>query len=57
MVFYEGYNGEHYFLKPFQQFKNVNRKKIKDGLTLPHIHQYYGQWRIDHKLPVNMRLR
>ncbi|MEX2231750.1 MAG: hypothetical protein WD824_06305, partial [Cyclobacteriaceae bacterium] len=38
-------------------YKNVHNEKITNGLTLAHIHQYYAQWRIDHKLPVNMRLR
>lgn len=38
-------------------YRIIRERKITDGLTLAHIHQYYAQWRIDHKFPVNIRLR
>jgi hypothetical protein len=29
-------------------YRILHTEKVKDGLTLAHIHQYYAQWRIDH---------
>jgi hypothetical protein len=35
-------------------YRVVNMQKVRAGRTLAHIHQYYAQWRIDNKLPLNM---
>lgn len=38
-------------------YEQVHEEKLKAGLTLAHIHQYYAQWRLDHGIPTNMLLR
>jgi flavin reductase (DIM6/NTAB) family NADH-FMN oxidoreductase RutF len=38
-------------------YKILHAEKVKDGATLAHIHQYYAQWRINRRLPLNMHLR
>jgi hypothetical protein len=38
-------------------YEQVHEEKLKEGLTLAHIHQYYAQWRLDHGMPTHMLLR
>lgn len=38
-------------------YRVVNMRKVREGRTLAHIHQYYAQSRVDNKLPLNMLLR
>lgn len=38
-------------------YEQVYEEKLKEGLTLAHIHQYYAQWRLDHGMPTHMLLR
>lgn len=38
-------------------YRVVNTRKVREGRTLAHIHQYYAQSRIDNKLPLNMLFR
>jgi hypothetical protein len=38
-------------------YENVHEESVHNGMTLSHIHQFYAQWRSDHNIPTNMRLR
>lgn len=38
-------------------YRVVGEKHLKDGNTLAHIHQYYAQWRINHRLQTDIYLR
>jgi flavin reductase (DIM6/NTAB) family NADH-FMN oxidoreductase RutF len=38
-------------------YRIVGTKELRTGNTLAHTHQYYAQWRIDRKLPLEMHLR
>ncbi|MBT1698977.1 hypothetical protein KK083_18935 [Fulvivirgaceae bacterium PWU4] len=38
-------------------YEQVHEEKLKEGLTLAHIHQYYAQWRLDHGMPTHLLLR
>ena len=38
-------------------YEILNRKKITQGHSLSHIHQYYAQWRLDHNLETRILSR
>ena len=38
-------------------YEVVHEEKLTDGDGLAHIHRYYAQWRLNHRLPTKMHLR
>jgi hypothetical protein len=38
-------------------YEQVYEENLRDGMTLAHIHQFYAQWRSDHDIPTNLRMR
>jgi flavin reductase (DIM6/NTAB) family NADH-FMN oxidoreductase RutF len=38
-------------------YEILSEEKVNHGITLAHIHGYYAQWRLDHKMPTKALIR